>query len=297
MASLTKGKTMSDKMDVICHYVYDPRSSIFKTPANEKASYKTYHCSLSSCPLRQAGTCAMMTGIYGTRCPYGEITGDTGYTRRARKYGAWVSGAKGMYSDAPCFLERPPVKMAFIGDYVYLPYAHMTMCDDVPFRSHTRLLSGGSPFLPRDEWTISTVSKLVDFRPQAFLGGEIRSYQKEVVPRFLEHLREIDQDMWSRLVERNPHLDKKPDYVGRKALLRTLKPGIDIRVSYAQNEDRTVIWHWDGEQARTSSESAYYKIWGGIDADEVSVVIVPSEKAQVEVQSNDWVTDNTVFID
>jgi hypothetical protein len=63
------------------------------------------------------------------------------------------------------------------------------------------------------------------------------------------------------------------------------------------SENYPVSWKWDGAKLTTDSMNAYDKPWGKIKLESVQIVGTPIEKAVVVVQSNDWVNDNTEFVD
>jgi hypothetical protein len=220
------------------------------------------------------------------------VRSEEGFTPRAGKFSKWIAERQSQHKGVPR-LTIPATKIAFIGNYVYLPYAHMNMNEAVPFRAHGGAFRKGNSFLPREHWTVGTVCKLLDFRPQAMMGGEITSYQKEQVPKFLLHLRETDTKMWQALVAERPALDTVPDHVGRKALLRTLAPPIE----WTTDKKYPVTWRWDGQHVRTMSENAFDSTWGNIKLAQVVVEGIPADDATVVVQDNTWVNDATVFID
>ena len=168
---------------VIHANIYNPSHSIFKTSRNEKAQCQTITCINSDCPLLAKGQC-YARGIFTPRCPYGRANVEHGPTRRAQKFYRWVSDKSKEHKGVP-YLDIPEEKMEFIGEYVLLPYSHMNMCKEVPFLRHSSLFISGSPFLPIEEWNLQTVVQLLDFRPHALMGGEITSYQKEIIPKFL----------------------------------------------------------------------------------------------------------------
>jgi hypothetical protein len=275
--------------------VYDPtRPSIFGKPAaNARAETQVVYCKLAACPLRDAGCCTLRAPMFPDRCPYGRIGGENGPTKRAVSFRNWVTERKEKFKDVP-YLKSAPKKLAFIGDYVYLPYAHMTMCKTVDFLSHSAFIVSGNPFLPRGCWKIDAVLRLIDFRPKSMMGGEITSYQTEEVPLFIQHLREGDAAMWAELIAARPELDTAPNYVGRKALLRTLNAPLTLP---AKDSRYPVEWTWDGERVRTTSRHAYSSTWGGFDLGELELSAVPAERAVIEVRDNSWVCETTEFVD
>lgn len=185
--------------------------------------------------------------------------------------------------------------MEIIGDYVYLPYAHMTMCQAVPFKSRSGFFSSGDAFLPREVWTIDAVLALLKHRPQAMMGGEITDYQKEEIPKFLLHLREVDPEMWQQLIAVRPQYDVVANHVGRQAILQTLKHPIQWTQTSHRGE-YPVHWQWDGETVTTTSKNAFNETWAGLKAESVEIRVKPKLRTVIVVKSNDWVTADTEFV-
>lgn len=283
-----------NKEQVINRSVWNPSDSLFKSSARDRARCTTIRCSLPSCPLLALGTCTFVSPFGWHRCPYGFVRVEEGPTKRAGSCWEWCDTRKKEFPEAG-HLGIPAKKLAFIGEYVYLPYVHMDMNEAVPFLKHSGFMWSGQPFLPRTSWTIDTVQRLLAFRPQAMMGGEIVSYQKEEVPKFLAHLREADAEMWALLVKERPELDKPANYVGRKALLQTLVPPIEWMAR--DDWEYPVRWRWDGERVTTCSEDAYAKTWCNVPLDSLELSGVPSEDATIVVRNNAWVNENTVFVD
>lgn len=284
---------MIDEKKLVSANIFDPGNSFFKQPANERAICTTISCSLDDCTVRDRGECIMVTVLGWQRCPYGSMSTETGLTRRARGYDGWIKDKKERYADIPQ-LGLPKCKMAFIGDYVYLPYAHMTMCKRVDFTSRASLFVSGDCMLSRDYWSAGVALTLIDFRPQAIMGGEIRSYQEECVPLFIQHLREIAPDTWSEIIKIRPSLDVEQDYVGRTAILSTLRHPIEWTT---RGNNYPVTWKWDGLRVTTSSTHAYNSTWGRLALSGLDLSATVTEKTTVVVQDNAWVTDETVFVD
>ncbi len=264
--------------------VFNPCNALFKQPRNARAKCTRIWCKLEVCALRDAGSCSL-NGVFGGCCLYGRLSCEVGPTPRARKFSAWIRERQKEREDIPS-LGYPVCKLAFIGEWVYLPYAHMDMNKSLEFTGK---------MLRKEDWTIGTVLQLIDFRPQPLFGyGEIASYQQEGVPLFLMHLREVALEMWARVIASRPELDTQPDYVGRKALVNTLAHPIEWTTKHAEYPVR---WRWDGKQLTSSSPDVYSKTWGKVKLAELTLAGVPADDAAVEVQSNDWVTERTVFVD
>lgn len=281
-------QAFSTQPRVIASRVIDPREpSLFvKRKKSDPAEHLTISCQLSECPLLKAGFCAERHMF--KRCPYGSSREERGPTRRAANFAKWVREHKDMHPGVGWNLSCPPGKLAFVGEYVYLPYSHMDLWND------GKLFVRATYFTLRSNWTIDTVLSLIDFRPRCWLNTEIATYRTEVVPKFITHIRECDPDMWRQLVAARPHLDTAPNYVGRKALVWTLAHPITIPPKDAKYP---VAWEWNGITLRSTGVNAYSETWGGISAASAVVEITPSEKAAVVVADNAWVTPQTVFVD
>lgn len=278
---------------IIWHNVFDPNNALFKQPGNARCERHQISCKLAECPLRDAGRC-IARKMLDSACPYGRRSTKTGPTRRAKSFYSWLSEERAAKPETALDLESPPDKMAFIGEYVYLPYAHMDMCEAAPFLSHSGFFMGGNPFIRREDWSIDVVLLLINFRPCALMGGQIRSYTEKSIPKFVNHLYEVDCEMWERLIKEHPEFDKEPDYVGRTALLRTL----NFPIKWSTRHDKyPVEWTWDGEWLQSTSRNLYSSTWGRIDVDEVEIKARPAEHATLVVQDRAWVNDETEFVD
>jgi len=127
------------------------------------------------------------------------------------------------------------------------------------------------------------------------MGGVITDYQNKIVPLFLAHLKEVMPDKYEELGKENQELIKEVNYVGRKALLKTIAPS-DIfyeSSSYPQFNEK---WYWDGEFLTYSSgHVSSFNITKNYAIAEIK--ITPSDKSIITISSNEQVTNETVFID
>lgn len=279
-------------MEPILANIYDSRDSIFKEFRHDHAKATVYYCERPDCPLRARNMCILAPLIGWTRCPYGKVTSEQGPTPRAQKYNTWLTAQREKYGKLPN-PQYPPKRLAFIGEYVYLPYAHMNLFTG-PWLTQGGYLQHGDQIIPRAAWTVELVLKLLAFRPQALFGGEIPSYQQKEMPLFRAHLQEEDQTMWQQVIAARPELDVAPVYLGRKALLVTLRPGITIG---PYDKRYPVIWDWDGFLLTTHSPHAYEKTWGNIPRGELTLTMIPPADTTVIVTDISWVLPTTTFVD
>lgn len=283
------------KEKVVSHLVTNPRRSLFRENRNKRATSETIYCSLEKCPLRDKGTCTLKPLLDWTKCPYGRIERREGYTSCAQKFSEWITKEKNRFPEVPV-LKNPLQKLEFVGDYVYLPYTHMDHCKKVPFLERSTLLSNGQCLIKKKNWTLKTVLALIDYQPEDFLGGTISDYKQETVPIFISHIREQDPEMWSELVKERPELNKTPDYVGRHALLQTLKPPLEWTCA-SYNGEYPVTWVWDGSYLYTNSMNAYQNTWGQCKLKTIELKAEPEDDTVIEIKDNNWVDEETIFRD
>ena len=255
----------------------------------EKAFCAIIKCdNCSNCDLYKQKQC-VRASILNTQCPYGNVEVERGYTKRARSHFQWVNKRQKDYADYLNVLSGPVSKMAKVGDYVYLPYSHMNMNKSVPFMSHSQFLIRGMPFLKVEDFTVDNIVNICNFRPTALMGGEIKSYQKEVVPTFLQHLSESDNDLFMQLIESHPKMGDKLksfSHVGRHVLLHTLNLNIDIRDIHGGT------WFWDGKYLTSTNSHASFMLVNNPQ----EVRIKPRENSVVKVCNDTHVNENTKFI-
>ena len=273
--------------------------SLFKHPARDPATCRVFYCEKAdTCSLLKKGQC-IHSGFLSPKCPHGYVSGESGPTKASRKCGVWVAEQRKKYGQYIGKVSAsPPDKMVEIGDWVYLPYAHLDMNDGIPILGKSSLFISGKPFIKKEEFTISVITCIVNFRPQALMGGEIKSYQSEVVPKFLAHLEEVYPEKYKELLEANPTYVERfklttKSYIGRVALLKTTKPAlIDIGKHTFQ---------WTGTVLNSVK---FDTLWIDI-VDEnrtkaietINVTVVPTDKTVIKIHSNDQVDKNTVFVD
>jgi hypothetical protein len=139
----------------------------------------------------------------------------------------------------------------------------------------------GAMFVKRDEFTVEfIIDNILKRRPRAMLGGEIWDFQRNVVPKFLKHLKEVLPELFNEIPEEMLKGYTFTD-VGRYAFLKTLKPDIKIKE-----------FIWDGEKLYQDSDVNTF-LFPISSAKEL--IIIPDDDTTVEVKSDDWVLDTTQF--
>lgn len=279
---------MTEEFKIIDWRLYDPSKSIFGKK-NDKASFTTVKCSNSkNCTALKEGKCVIWHGLGITSCPYGKVSKEYGYTVRAKKFLEWINQKKEIVKNIPQLNELKTI--CVIGDYVFIPYPHWTLCSNITGVKKSSIFSSGEKFVSLQRFTTEFFQKLVVGKPQAIFGGEITSYQKKVVPKMVLHLEENIPLFFKQWKKDFPETAKKfeiKDYVGRKALVKTLKKGCLIK-------HRKGLMTWDGEKIIFED---YNDPFMPISGKKTTLFIYPKENTSVEITDNSQVTPETKFID
>lgn len=122
-----------------------------------------------------------------------------GFTSRAAGYGKQLEEWKA--GEVP--MGMPPRIVTVIGEYVWLPYSHINIRDGmghIPFVGHAGFFSA-TPLIKVTDFTPEVVVALANAKPQALMGGEIRSYQTESVPKFLLDLSLVMPEIFEAAVK------------------------------------------------------------------------------------------------
>lgn len=228
--------------------------------------------------------------MFPQRCAYGVVSHESGFTTRAMKSREWVDKRREKYEPWLNKLTSASSVIADVGDYVYLPYSHMNMNKQVPFLAHSALFLSGSPFVLKSDFTIDTIIKMCEFRPQAMMGGEIRTYQTEVVPEFLKHLYEHRRELFNELCKRYDRAKKiatEYTFVGRKATLATLVPNVGEYTDIHSGK-----WVWDGKYLTSFNSHACFMLVRGY----TELRVKPPEDAVVAITDDGQVDENTSFV-
>lgn len=278
-----------DEMKLIHAHVFNPMEPnfLFKPKKTEPASYHTVSCTQSHrCELFARGQCVARNPFAGG-CMYGRASTVQGPTHRARGFYDWIRTHKEMASKVG-HLDAPSGRLAKVGDYIYLPYAHMGAAIKGDGNIGNILQMSQGSFLPFEQFTSDMIGRICSARPQALMGGTIAAYQAESVPKFVAHLSETYPELLAEAAKTSLHVQRivaSLTKVGRKARLRTLRPNVGTFEGG---------WKWDGV-FMSSDEKASFSAFTKFNA--VHMRIIPGDAAVVVVTDNAQVTPETEFID
>jgi hypothetical protein len=295
-------KLMTEETTIIGSFIYDPFDSFFKTKSTEKPFYELYYCGRpDSCDLLKVKQC-INTKIFDANCIYGHKIRNEGPSKRSKNCRAWIKEIREMLKKHASLIDNsyPPDKMAVIGDHIYVPYSFLDMNQKIPIRQHAQFMSSGSPFIKKEDFTLATIELIVNFHPQALIGGEIKDYQTKIVPMFLTHLKERFGKLYDSLISVNPQFIEKYNLydgrnnIGRKALLLTTKPYNNITIGKH-------IFEWDGERLRSVK---FDIMWvdvidqnGHKSIDEILVTVKPNKNTVIKIQDVTQIATDTIFVD
>jgi len=259
---------------------------------NVKARCELLYCdNHENCPVLKKGKCLHVLGIVGPgwSCPHGSYSIYHGYTKAARNFRNWLNDKKKQYEavldkvDCQNFYK----KIASTGDYIYLPYPYLkNYVNPLPFMINPH-------FCKVEDFTPENIMQIINFRPKAFFGGEIDSFQKQEVPRFIDHLMTEMPDIYKKLIEKYPEvLAKFPrnnmNYINRTAILKSCKIGSKF-TDVLGNE-----FTWDGQYLICENWESYsipFNIKRGY------LKLEPSENTLIRIMNNNQVDENTAFFD
>lgn len=257
--------------------------------SNEKERMEAYICEYKGgCYMYNCGKCVCERGIIsGIKCPHSRIIAQTGLTKRAKNFGVASSRWKEEYKTD---IETDNKKLCQCGDYIYLPYLHLNVMGIYPFDESLV----NSHFIPVNLFNAEMVNKLVNYHPHAMLGGEITRFQEEEIPKFIRHLKEFSTGLFKEYLTLYPEdIDKfitiVGNFVGRKAYLYSLKEGTCF-YDFQKNK-------WIKENGFIICEN--YDFYSGITVGKKPRKVMHSitNDMIVEVEDNDFVLPDTVFVD
>lgn len=262
-----------------------------ETPQRAEIIYCDRH---NECSYYKNGHCLNVTSPFSSRCKYGRISVAHGYTSRAKKYYEFDSEYR--KHESLHKLRYPSKKLGLIGDIVVFPYPHIYIkeTESGELKLDNPCFGSNIAFINYDKFTAEFINKLCSFRPQAMMGGTITDYQKKEVPLFLAHLKEVLSERYAEVKAKYPNLVREINYIGRKALLKTIAPSYVTYESrqYPQFDEK---WRWDGETL--IRESGYVSSFNVTkDYEVLEIKIKPTDKSVITISSNEQVTDSTVFV-
>lgn len=266
--------------------LYNPAESIFGNN-KDKAEFRLAYCKNSeNCEAYKRGECTLLD-FFSEKCPYGKVKKEIGFTPRARKYSKWIQEKKEIVKDITRLSSAK--KVTKIGDYYFFPYPHWSLDESVSCQKRAGFVSNQEQYIHQDRFTPEWLVKVLQARPKAIFGGEITSYQQEVVPKIVAHLKEE----FPKIHEEVAKLIDLPEvyitYVGRKAVLKTLNP-----FKYKE-KNKWIIW--DGKTVTITDAYTIVIALNNYSHIKGEYTFIPDDKVTFIVSSIEQVNKDTKFVE
>lgn len=218
--------------------------------------------------------------------PYFKVEKITGFTRRAKNYGKLNNEMKKQYPE----LERKLTNVSsMLMDYVDYIYISLPYLDNYvnPLTNDKEIFLNEN-FIYKEKFTPEFVKTLVEYVPRALMGGEITSYRKEELPKFLSELRLSFPELYKEVLAISDVAKTLVDditYAGKEAYLYTLNSGdVEVKINIIDKQ----VFYWDGNTLTNEVEIAFGNL--------LSQTITPNKDTIVKIVSNDTVNENTKLV-
>jgi hypothetical protein len=163
----------------------------------------------------------------------------------------------------------------------------------VPMMAYGGAFRMGRPWIKVEEFTPKVAAVLALGRPQAMMGGEIKVYQQEHVPRYLFHLRRYMPEVWAGVLEIVPELENRLpnlDSVRDKGIsIHKVPAGTTITLTKQPKGDHVDV-EWDGTRLTLtggSSLTPLFLLWDIPKNTHNTVIFEPQGSFQVIVKDED----------
>lgn len=278
---------------IIHVHIWDPScKSIFHKPKQtDRGELHIYKCkNTEGCDAFKKGQCINAGNVFGEWCPNGSRSNLKSCTMRAKAYRSQIDEWKERYKNELNALKSAPKKITKVHGGWMMPYAHMSNNEKVPFKSKGGFMASGCTFMEDNHMNKENMLSILDFRPQALMGGEIKSYQKESVPKFVFDFNAEYPEIFAELLgdsDKAKEILSSMNFVGRKAYLKTIAHG-EVVISKRK-------WLWDGE--KLSITDSDFMIFEPVKWDSCFASFTPKDDSTIEITDNCQVTSETKFAD
>lgn len=264
---------------------------LFKPKADTRANCTVFYCSCyEQCEAHKNKQCVLKNG-FGfdvNGCPYGKRTYEEGFTKRSKQFYPWINERKEKYADILSskagYLNPITRKIICIGtDRVFLNIPHLS---NYVNSIYEQLNMDNAHVVRKDLITPEFLKKIVEYKPMALFGGEIKTYQEKEIPEFVRSLKRYYPQWYEGLHNIKPEVEDyivDIDYRGREAYLKTLLPG-KVCLKY---KDEPV--DWDGTVLKGPG-----KLFSVSGLEDAEITVTPKEDTVVKIYDNATVDENKI---
>lgn len=211
-------------------------------------------------------------------CNFGRKTSIEGPTKRSKSFYKWISDQTKENQEFIGKLKSLDAynRIFLINGFYRLPYSHMSyslFLTNYPLKSM---------WIEEETMSSELLETICNAVPRG-VAGSISSYQKTVVPKFIDDLRMHYPKLFELLSESQKLRSTTINYIGRKADITTCPP---CKFTISGN-----FWIWDGQVLKGTKVS-----FQPIDGD-CTVTIEPIAGTKVTITDVSQVSSKTVFLD
>lgn len=263
---------------------FNDGTSVFSKSVEKSQGREIWCSACDKCELYKKKQC--ICRIYNLfswcTCKFGRMKTYEGPTKRAKAF----HNFKCRFVEQPLYADKldQPVnqKLFKVNGYVAIKLLYVGYNEEGNNLTDPTFASGDWIFMKEEQFTNDFIYHVCTFKPQAMLGGEIKSYQKEVVPEFISQLKMYMTDIYNNFISEYPEYKiEDVNYVGKKAYLSTLKPGCTVKG-----------FVFDGEYLYNPD----YHISFFFLNTNVEVKVKVTDDMTIEITDNSQVDENTKFV-
>lgn len=262
----------------------------FSGDNKKKQEFQVDYCSnIKGCEVYKKGMCLRSTlNLFSyMKCKYSTTSTFTGYTKKALKYDEFFREKEKKYGKviSPLAVTDGVYE---IGEYIILTTIFLPKEDNLKNTHWEITLSDDYAWIKKENFDISLIKKIILYKPRAFFGGEIKSYQEEFVPMFIKELRKKFKNLYDQLSIDEKELEKSLNLIGKRVYITTLSKGAIIKNSYG-------TFLWDGKYLtdkdyKPSMISLFSK---GEYTCELKIKATGAEITKITEEMLDYINDDT----
>lgn len=219
----------------------------------------------NKCSLYKEGKCLKVSSSSDNiDCKYGELKSIKGYTSKAKKYYDFLE----KYTEDTLYkkLRYPSdCRVALIDNYVLLNL-WLTRVNNIDgeYVVKEAPLYGMGSWIEKDKLTCDLLYKICNYGAKYHYEKAIREYREKHIPHMLLELKKLMPELYKEFIGRYPEFYNEPDYVGRKAFIKTLVKGSIIRDCHGNKfqftGDKLVCKEWKLSFVPFDAGKAYIEI-------------------------------------
>lgn len=287
MAILSTYKKKEKGYKIISTGYYNPKVNALILGKEEKCIFVTYTCNCpEKCEAYKKGMCYLKNGIIGSHCPFGEVKRKIGVEPSFNKFYIILSSFQ--FKNIDTLNKLSPIhRIVEVGNtYIYLPL-HFLDNNTNPISNELKIIN--SNLLPKENFTIENIIKLIMYRP-TFPNGDVMSvYIEKDIPNFVFQLKlfypEIYEEVCKKIVNIEKEVLPKINYINKFAKVKTLNPG-PIKMG-------NFMCYWNGQEI-TCRSSTIKDLFNIKSKEEMH--IIPYAGTVCQVIDEKTVNESTEFV-